>query len=245
VAEPSELNLWTRQWRDERIRKARADFRERDGAWQCLKDKSTDYARSIKMARDVSAQVLAVWEGSPVDLPADEDGVSAHPAVSEAQGQITALLVAHRDMIEAQIRDDRAAEVEAVARMEQHRAYRHAGSGRDAGCEGCRGSTGMTRGDDKLTKADTVALWHAVQWMDLCLRQSDKGEQGVEVERERLVAAKRALRKVNAIRKAGGAGVAPVQAPSTLDERIERAAAEIATWSPEKRASMQLQGGGK
>lgn len=31
---------------------------------------------------------------------------------------------------------------------------------------------------------------------------------------------------------------------STLDERIERAAAEIATWPPEKLASMQLQGGG-
>lgn len=32
--------------------------------------------------------------------------------------------------------------------------------------------------------------------------------------------------------------------PSTLDERIARAAAEVAQWSPEKRASMQLQGGG-
>jgi hypothetical protein len=63
------LNLWARQWRAERIRKARADFRERDAAWQCLKDKSTDYARSIKMARDVCAQVLSVWESSPVDLP--------------------------------------------------------------------------------------------------------------------------------------------------------------------------------
>lgn len=69
MAEPSELNLWTRQWRDERIRKARADFRERDAAYWCLKDKSTDYAQSIKMARDVCQQVLAVWEASPVDLP--------------------------------------------------------------------------------------------------------------------------------------------------------------------------------
>lgn len=76
MAEPSELNLWTRQWRDECIRSARADFRERDAAWQCLKDKSTDYARSIKMARDVHAKVLAVWEASPVDLPADESGVT-------------------------------------------------------------------------------------------------------------------------------------------------------------------------
>ena len=71
MAEFSELNLWARQWRAERIGKARADFRERDAAWQCLKDKSTDYARSIKMARDVCAQVLALWEASPVDLPAE------------------------------------------------------------------------------------------------------------------------------------------------------------------------------
>jgi hypothetical protein len=71
MAEPSELNLWTRQWRDERIRKARADYRERMAAFDCLKDKSTDYALSIKMTRDVSAQVLAVWEASPVDLPSE------------------------------------------------------------------------------------------------------------------------------------------------------------------------------
>jgi hypothetical protein len=68
-AGPSELNLWTRQWRDERIRKARADYRERASAYESLKNKATDYARSIKMTRDVSAQVLEVWESSPVDLP--------------------------------------------------------------------------------------------------------------------------------------------------------------------------------
>lgn len=71
MSEPSELNLWKRQWRAERIRKASADYRERASAYDCLKDKSTDYARSIKMARDVHAQVLAVWEASPVDLPDD------------------------------------------------------------------------------------------------------------------------------------------------------------------------------
>jgi hypothetical protein len=71
VSEPSELNLWTRQWRAERIRLARADYRERWAAYECLKDKSTDYAKSIKMTRDVSAEVLAVWEASPVNLPQD------------------------------------------------------------------------------------------------------------------------------------------------------------------------------
>lgn len=75
MAEPPELNFWTRHWRDERIRKARADYRERAVAYECLKNKSTDYAKSIKMVRDVTAQVLAVWEASPVDLPSDEDGV--------------------------------------------------------------------------------------------------------------------------------------------------------------------------
>ena len=69
MSEPSEMNLWTRQWRAERINKARADYLERGAAYDCLKDKSTDYAKSIRMARDVSAQVLAVWESSPVDLP--------------------------------------------------------------------------------------------------------------------------------------------------------------------------------
>lgn len=73
--EPSELNLWTRQWRDELIRKARADSRKYDAAWSSLNDKSTDYAKSIKMARDVCAQVLALWESSPVDLPAHDSGV--------------------------------------------------------------------------------------------------------------------------------------------------------------------------
>jgi hypothetical protein len=59
----------------------------------------------------------------------------------------------------------------------------------------------------KLTKADTVALWHAVQWMHLCLHEAAKepGRDGpaIVAERERLAAAKRALRKVNALRKAG------------------------------------------
>lgn len=70
-SEPSDLNLWERQWRTERINKARADYREREAAYASLKNKDTDYARSIKMARDVSAQVLAVWESSPETLASD------------------------------------------------------------------------------------------------------------------------------------------------------------------------------
>lgn len=73
VSQHSDLNLWTRQWRAERIGKARADWRERASAYQCLRDKTTDYAKSLKMARDVCAEVLAVWERSPVDLPADSE----------------------------------------------------------------------------------------------------------------------------------------------------------------------------
>ncbi len=55
-----------------------------------------------------------------------------------------------------------------------------------------------------LTKAETVALWHAISWMELCLRKTmEDGDvsPGIELERERLRIAKRALRKVNAIRR--------------------------------------------
>lgn len=58
-----------------------------------------------------------------------------------------------------------------------------------------------------LSKAETVALWHAVQWQELCLKESppsltEREEAAMATERERLATAKRALRKVNAIRKA-------------------------------------------
>lgn len=82
MSEPSELNLWARQWRAERIRKAAADYRERAGAYDSLKDKTTDYARSIKMSRDVCAQVLAVWQASPVDLPSDAARTTGGRAMS-------------------------------------------------------------------------------------------------------------------------------------------------------------------
>ena len=64
---------------------------------------------------------------------------------------------------------------------------------------------------NKLTKADTVALWHAVDAMVCQLRamsdlnREEPGKFTPELcaaEQERLLAAKRALRKVNAIRKA-------------------------------------------
>lgn len=63
----------------------------------------------------------------------------------------------------------------------------------------------MKQADTTLAKADTVALWYAVNWMELCLKQPP--EPGVDpaataAERERLRTAKRALRKVNAIRRA-------------------------------------------
>lgn len=62
--------------------------------------------------------------------------------------------------------------------------------------------------DTTLTKADTVALWHAVNWMDTVLREwrrdgfkDDMDKSVHEDERQKLLQARRALRKVNAIRK--------------------------------------------
>lgn len=55
----------------------------------------------------------------------------------------------------------------------------------------------------QLTKDETVALWHAIEWMALCLQGSDgENKEALDVERKRLKTAKQALRKVNAIRKA-------------------------------------------
>ena len=74
----------------------------------------------------------------------------------------------------------------------------------------------MPKPDHQLTRADTVALWHAVNWMEMCVRQTateGTPQEAIDTERERLRTAKRALRKVNAIRSgqarhktAGGAG---------------------------------------
>lgn len=59
----------------------------------------------------------------------------------------------------------------------------------------------------RLTKAETVALWHAVDFLALGLKEAATLENinpaGLQAERERLEIAKRALRKVNALRKKG------------------------------------------
>lgn len=61
---------------------------------------------------------------------------------------------------------------------------------------------------EKITKADTVALWYAVNWMEHVLGswsreiEDDEDRLKYKAERDRLLTAKRALRKVNRIRKA-------------------------------------------
>lgn len=67
----------------------------------------------------------------------------------------------------------------------------------------------MKQTDTSLTKADTVALWHAVQAQSDLFRATrelhrEDGQftaEQIESERLRLLHSKRALRKVNAIRK--------------------------------------------
>lgn len=59
---------------------------------------------------------------------------------------------------------------------------------------------------DALTKADTVALWHAVEAFGYAVRVMPEmvpplSQECIEQDRKRLAAAKKALRKVNAIRK--------------------------------------------
>lgn len=76
-----------------------------------------------------------------------------------------------------------------------------------------------------LAKADTVALWHAVQWMETVLREwrrdgfKDEADRTQhDAQRELLAVAKRALRKVNAIRKAQ-----PCRRTSNVQEQRETA----------------------
>ena len=65
----------------------------------------------------------------------------------------------------------------------------------------------MKQPDTTLTKADTVALWHAIQWMESVLTSwrrdgfLDGSRPQYDYQRELMLQAKRALRKVNAIRK--------------------------------------------
>jgi hypothetical protein len=57
---------------------------------------------------------------------------------------------------------------------------------------------------EALTKADTVALWHAVSNYELMIKQMPAIEglspEMIEAERARLAVAKNALRKVNRLR---------------------------------------------
>lgn len=59
----------------------------------------------------------------------------------------------------------------------------------------------------RLTKAETVALWHAVDFLALGLKEARKirniDPAGLQTEHARLVTAKRALRKVNKLRERG------------------------------------------
>jgi len=61
----------------------------------------------------------------------------------------------------------------------------------------------------RLTKADTVALWEACQWMEsvLCEWRKDVKDEAdrtrLAAHGARLLQAKRALRKVNQLRRQG------------------------------------------
>lgn len=77
----------------------------------------------------------------------------------------------------------------------------------------------MSTADATLTKADTVALWHAVQAPSDLFRATralhrEDGQftaEQIEGERLRLLHSKRALRKVNAIRKQQAVQVLPAE----------------------------------
>lgn len=65
-----------------------------------------------------------------------------------------------------------------------------------------------TAGPTKLAKVEMVALWHPVNWMETVLREwkrdgfkDDQDQAQHEVQRQHLTTAKRALRKVNQLRK--------------------------------------------
>ena len=64
-------------------------------------------------------------------------------------------------------------------------------------------------GPTKLAKVETAALWHAINWMEVVLREwkrggfkDDQDQAQHEVQCQHLTTAKQALRKVNALRKA-------------------------------------------
>lgn len=59
----------------------------------------------------------------------------------------------------------------------------------------------------QLTKVETIALWHAVDAYSDMIRAMHSvpgiSQEQINAERERLAVAKRALRKVNELRKQG------------------------------------------
>lgn len=76
-----------------------------------------------------------------------------------------------------------------------------------------------------LTKEDTVSLWHAVQWMETVLKgwlhdgfKNEEERAQYDVERARLTAAKRALRKANVIRKSQAQTAGPPRNRRTTAE---------------------------
>lgn len=71
----------------------------------------------------------------------------------------------------------------------------------------------MIRKPIDLTEAEAAGLWHAVQWMALCLRQpAAAGEDPAAMakERQRLAAARRALAKLQRARREARAAKAEV-----------------------------------
>lgn len=65
--------------------------------------------------------------------------------------------------------------------------------------------TTQPRASDALTKAETVALWHAVSNYELMIKQlpgiENLSPEVIAEERARLALAKTALRKVNRLRE--------------------------------------------
>lgn len=62
-------------------------------------------------------------------------------------------------------------------------------------------SAKQSRGTE-FSRAEAVGLWHAVQWMALCLKQeTGAAPEAIERQREHLKAANSALRKVQAARR--------------------------------------------
>lgn len=64
---------------------------------------------------------------------------------------------------------------------------------------------------ERITADEANGLWHAVQWMALCLKQpiGDAEHAGLADQLRKLAAAKRGLRKVQAARRAALAKTKP------------------------------------